>query len=89
MVTCMDNELKCPECAHPMWEHHYVKGHGWKCWERMSRDNNDFCGCRHCMPDKHRLEELKKKLQKTKTEMRALKLKIRRNEHSAKKAKPR
>jgi hypothetical protein len=39
-----------------MWEHYEEKGHGFKCWERMSYDNNDFCGCRHGAPPPLTLE---------------------------------
>lgn len=44
------DQTPCPDCGHPLWEHREEKGHGFKCWERMSYDNNDFCGCRHGAP---------------------------------------
>lgn len=43
----------CHKCGHPMWEHHTEfsdKRYG--CWERLSLDNNDFCGCQHGAPAK-------------------------------------
>lgn len=46
----MKPQGNCPKCGHPLWEHYEEKGHGFKCWERMSYDNNDFCGCRHGAP---------------------------------------
>jgi len=42
----------CPECSHPLHEHYAEPGHGFRCWERMSYENNDFCGCTHGAPPK-------------------------------------
>lgn len=44
------NKQRCPKCDHEMWEHH-VGHRGYMCYERRSYDNNDFCGCTHCMPE--------------------------------------
>ena len=33
-----------------MWEHYKEANHGFKCWERLSNENNDFCGCTHGAP---------------------------------------
>ena len=60
-----------------MWEHHYEKGHGWQCWERMSYDNNHFCGCSHDMPDIYMLEFLKQKLSELKLKIKKLQQKMR------------
>lgn len=46
----------CPHCRHPLWEHRFSypekERRGFKCFERMSYDNNDFCGCTHGAPPK-------------------------------------
>ena len=47
-----DPRSPCPRCGHPLWEHREEKGHGFKCWERLSHENNDFCGCTHGAPPK-------------------------------------
>ena len=43
------NKEQCPKCHHPMWKHR-KDYHGFQCYERMSYDNNDFCGCAHGAP---------------------------------------
>ncbi len=52
--TDQDPSAACPECRHPMWEHRFSypgkDKRGYKCYERRSRDNNDFCGCTHGGP---------------------------------------
>ena len=47
----MDPKANCPHCGHPNWEH-YKEGKRYRfmCHERMSYDNNDFCGCSHGAP---------------------------------------
>lgn len=53
-----DPKSLCPKCNHPMWEHRFSypekdrKGYG--CFERLSYDNNDFCGCTHGAPPKQK-----------------------------------
>lgn len=49
----------CPKCGHVMWEHYTEsERHPYQCWERMSLENNDFCGCRHGMPEQPTDEQL-------------------------------
>lgn len=44
-----DPKSSCPKCHHPMWKHRFSypekERKGYRCFERMSYDNNDFCGC--------------------------------------------
>lgn len=59
-VTFKEVELPlCPECNHPLAYHRDHEGdsgarYGSSHWcdERMSYDNNDFCGCTHGAPPK-------------------------------------
>lgn len=53
------DKTPCPKCGHVMWEHYTEStNHPYKCWERMSHDNNDFCGCRHGEPEQPADEQL-------------------------------
>ncbi len=41
----------CHKCKHPLGYHYCEKNHdNYKCWERNSPENNDFCGCQHGKP---------------------------------------
>lgn len=44
----------CPRCHHPLWEHRFSypekEKRGFRCFERRSDENNDFCGCTHGAP---------------------------------------
>lgn len=43
----------CPECGHFTRLHHDEGGRGpqwFRCWERLSHENNDFCGCMRGAP---------------------------------------
>lgn len=44
----------CPDCGHANRRHHDHGGRGptwYRCWERESDENNDFCGCVHGRPE--------------------------------------
>ena len=55
--------MNCPECGH-LTRGHFHDGTKFQCWERMSHDNNDFCGCQHGSPLEWQLEKDKKRLAK-------------------------
>lgn len=43
--------LQCPKCNHLMTDHNDNDGHfRYQCYERLSNENNDFCGCVHGKP---------------------------------------
>lgn len=45
--------MNCPHCGHPTTDHYMEPDiKRFQCWERMSYDNNDFCGCTHGAPPK-------------------------------------
>lgn len=38
----------CSKCGHDAYDHYTGDNtKKYKCWERLSQDNNDFCGCEH------------------------------------------
>lgn len=49
---------RCPKCGHYVSEHYTDnpdRPELFKCYERLSRDNNDFCGCTHGAPEAPKL----------------------------------
>lgn len=71
--------MDCPHCRHDMRGHHTDDTGRYQCYHRMSRDNNDFCGCTHNMPDERRLVLLERELDEVKTKIRILKRKMKKD----------
>jgi len=50
-LAVLDEASKCPKCRHPLGDHNAESpGSRYQCYERMSNDNNDFCGCEYGKP---------------------------------------
>lgn len=48
----MSNSINCLKCKHLNSYHFSEDGKtNFKCWERNSPENNDFCGCTHGKPE--------------------------------------
>lgn len=46
----------CPKCKHYCYLHNKDGSNVFQCWERLSFENNDFCGCRCGEPGQISLE---------------------------------
>jgi hypothetical protein len=47
----------CPKCKHFLYLHNDENSRSiFKCWERNSNENNDFCGCTYGKPEPVSLE---------------------------------